>query len=512
MRGKIILLGLVLLSLFSPVWAETTCEAKDCKITITIKIAFAFDQRIQNQSQYMQNVKDEIERIWNGDQGRTFGDCKCPVSFKVETKKITDAGQVNCNPGPPGYHCIMVTDFNNNPPRNQSSWTGAKFYAGYMYGIATGNGGNSQKGWWSNILSRPVNASDPTGEHYIDYAHEAGHMMGLEDGDGGIMDITNGANAQVQQTHIDEIVTEICGANACPGRCCCGNGKIDKDQGEQCDPFVGGCPSDEYCCPVCCNCWGKVCFPEWGEYANQADCQTNCGTNARCYYNYQTGCWDCVTFNVVEEVPYDDTKLYQIIDEAHPTRNTELDAIRNFYEEGLLAAPTLGDYLANERANIIIEGKNNYHALTDEGELYEVDTGTIDDPTMEIVTDEGTLADINSGELHPLAAYNENKVKVNGIGFFEGIKFWFAELMFNTFVSDDMISDIEWTGTEEVSETEEVPEVQEIMEAGPEVPARGSQYPGVVPDETFIIPVGSYVDVGFWGEEVYTHVYANPYG
>jgi len=502
MRSHIILIGLVMLLLFSPVWAETTCEAKDCGITITIKIAFSGAN-----DTYINNAENEIESVWNNGNP-TFGDCKCPVTFEVETKKITNASQVNCNPGPPGYHCIMVTDFNNNPPRNQTNWTGAQFYAGYMYGIATGNGGNSQKGWWSNIMSRPVPGS-ATGEHYIDFAHEAGHMMGLEDGDGGIMNATSGATATVQQSHIDEIVNEICGANACPDKCCCGNGQIDRNVGEQCDPFAGGCPSDEYCCPGCCQCYGRVCFPEWGEYLSQVECQASCGADAKCYYNYQTGCWDCVkNLVVIHEPPYDDTKTQQIIGETHSTRNTELDAIRNLYQQGFLAFPTLGDYLGSERANIIVEGKNNYHVLTDEGEIYDLGGGTIDDPTVEIVTDVGTLDQINSGALHPIAAYQEDRIKANGVGFFEGIKFWFAELMVDNFVDDATISDMEWEGSEPL--VEEEPEVdREIDEIRESVPASGPQFPEYIPDQTLVMEIIEISEFYFQGDDVYTYVYGD---
>ncbi len=492
MRIQIILIGLVMLLLFSPVWAETTCEAKDCKITITIKIAFSG----ANDS-YISDAKNEIESVWNGPNGQTFGDCKCPVSFKVETKKTAD-----CKNNPPaGYHCIMVTDYNNNPPRNQTNWTGAEFYIGYMYGISTGNGGNSEKGWWSNIMSRPVNANNPQGEHYLDFAHEAGHMMGLEDGDGGLMNQTSGPNAKPTQAHIDEIVNEICGANACPDRCCCGNGQIDRNKGEQCDPFAGGCPSDEYCCPVCCHCYGKVCFPEWGEYLSEADCQAGCGPDAKCYYNYQTGCWDCVqNVVIITQPPYDDSKLQQITGETHPTRNTELDMIRNLYEEGLLAFPTLGDFMGNERANIIIEGGNSYHALTDQGELYEVEGGTIDDPTVEIITDMPTLDEINSGLLSPLEAYQQDRIKINGIGFVEGIKFWFAELMVDNLVPSDAVGPIEPVEKEEV--VEELVD-REIDEIRPPVPASGEEFPEDIPDKTLRVEVTEVSEFNFEGEDVY---------
>lgn len=175
MQSRLFFFVLLLLLLSSFSSGSTTCEVKDCRIMITMKIAFS-----GTDDTYINRAKSEIENIWNGPNGQSYGDCKCPVGFNVEVIKTADC----INNPPAGYHCIAVTNYNNDPPRNQTNWTGATFYIGYMYGIATGNGGNSQKGWWSDIMSRPVNPANPQGEHYKDFAHEAGHMMGLEDCDG----------------------------------------------------------------------------------------------------------------------------------------------------------------------------------------------------------------------------------------------------------------------------------------------------------------------------------------
>lgn len=474
MNFKAVFSALVLLSLFSFSFASTTCESKDCKITIKIKIAFAG----ANDS-YIQNAENEIENVWNAGQW-TFGDCNCPVTFDVETKKITDPNQANCNPGPPGYHCIMVTDYNTNPPRNQTSMTGAQFYVGYMYGIATGNGGNSQRGWFSNIMSRPVPGST-TGENYKDFAHEAGHMMGLEDGDGGIMDSTSGGDSNPTQDNINEIVNDICGADACPDRCCCGNGKIDRDKGEQCDPFAGGCPADEFCCPVCCQCSGKICFPENGEYESEGACQASCGPNAKCYYNYQTGCWDCVEQVVVETV-YDPDSTRQISEDDH-TRQEDVDKIRSLYVDGILAFPFMGDFFSDERADIIVAGEDNYHAVTVEGELVEVGGGMLEDPSVEIVTDMETLEGIDSGVVDPLGAYKEDRIKVNGIGFFEGIKFWFGEFFVDNFVPYEEVPPEQLPEEEPVEVPVEEPAEDGILEIQPDVPATGEDFPeGGVPE------------------------------
>lgn len=481
MSAHKILLGLVLLSLFSLSWASTICTTEDCKITITIKIAFSGAN-----DTYIQNAENEIEDVWNGPNGQTYGDCKCPVTFEVETKKITNASQVNCNPGPPGYHCVMVTDYNNNPPRNQTNMTGATFYIGYMYGIATGNGGNSQKGWWSNIMSRPVPGST-TGEHYVDFAHEAGHMMGLEDGDGGIMNVTSGPDARPTQDNINKVVEGICGANACPDRCCCGNGVVDKDKGEECDPMAEGdsCPKGEYCCPVCCHCWGTVCFPGLGEYADKQECESSCSPNAKCYYNYQTGCWDCVVHEVVVEEPqYDKTRTQQIAEDDH-TRQENAEGIRNLYEkgyeEGQRAFPYLAGFFADEVVNFNIGGEN-YHMVLSGGEIAELEGGEADNPTFMVTADAGTIEGIDAGMLSPLMAFREGMITIEGAGFFEKMKLWLVTSFVDVFVPhkegalDRAVAPGEGAGGE--APPEEGTKIRE------DVPAMGGDFPeGEIPED-----------------------------
>jgi hypothetical protein len=270
--------------------AETTCDIdyNECKITITIKIAFAgaTDQQIQK-------WKNEIEDVWNGPNNfQTTGDCECELKFKVETMKITNAANINCDPPPAGYHCVMVTPWNNN--NNNLPWFykpdgNKKYVVAYMgyKSHSPSQGGASINGWWSDQSSR---------DDYKDAAHEAGHMMGLGDeyGNPNIMGQTSGPNAKPTQEQIDQVVKNVCGEGACPDYCCCGNGKVDEDKGEQCDPMAedSKCEEGEYCCSICCQCHSQLCFPEDGEYATEGDCQRSC-EGGQCLYNYQTGCWDC---------------------------------------------------------------------------------------------------------------------------------------------------------------------------------------------------------------------------
>lgn len=306
MRKKIkifIIFAIVFFSVIfnNPVFAETTCDVNEaeCKITITIKIAFAgaSDQQIQN-------WKNEIEEVWNGpDNYQVSGDCNCLVEFKVETMKITNPANVNCNPPPAGYHCVMVTPWNNN--NNNLPWfykpDGTKEYVTAYMGYnsqSPSQGGASINGWWSDQTSRPVvdAQGNPTGENYIDAAHEAGHMMGLADDKGApnIMGQTSGPNAKPTQEQIDQVVKNVCKDKTCPDSCCCGDGKVDKDKGEQCDPMAEptNCSEGQYCCSVCCQCHAQLCNPENNEYATEPDCQKNC-QDGQCLYDYKTGCWNC---------------------------------------------------------------------------------------------------------------------------------------------------------------------------------------------------------------------------
>lgn len=187
----------------------TTCKVEGSDITITLRIAFSGAD-----NSYINHAKNEIESIWNGPNGyQTSG--KYRVKFEVETTKITSHANVTCDPPPTGYHCILVTPYNTNPPRD----TSGTYYMGYMYPPGISHEGESLKGWWSDQMSRLVESGN--GERYKDFAHEAGHMMGLaDDEDNGIMTHTKGPNAKPTQANIEKVVENICGANVCSDEYC----------------------------------------------------------------------------------------------------------------------------------------------------------------------------------------------------------------------------------------------------------------------------------------------------
>ncbi|MEM4272674.1 MAG: hypothetical protein QXH30_03715, partial [Candidatus Bilamarchaeaceae archaeon] len=167
---------------------------------------------------YRASAERAIERFWNNEGGNppTYGECKCIVKFEVNTKGVQDCDRESS----PEWHCIKVTPYATKPPVD----TGGKKYVGYMYppGVSTKQ---NLTGWWSDGMDGPA----PEGGNYEDFAHEAGHLMGLEDGDGGIMSNTSDPGPQPNQALIDEIVRDVCKGEKCPDRCCCGNGIVEKE-------------------------------------------------------------------------------------------------------------------------------------------------------------------------------------------------------------------------------------------------------------------------------------------
>ena len=423
---------LVFLTLSCTVYAKATeCDTTSelCKITITLNLAFSYNNS-EISAGKINNWANDIETVWNGPNGyQTTGDCKCEVRFKVKWQQITDPSQVNCNPGPPDHHCIMITVYNKNPPRNQTPLQGAETYRGYMYNPSTG--GASTNGWWSDIMNDP---HPTTGGNCHDAAHEAGHMMGLDDKEGdGLMTHTSGDNAKPTQKNIDDAVKNVCGENACPDYCCCGNGEIESDKGEECDPFASpiGCMSGEACCPVCCGCYLPYCIPQNGEYYTTEDCQKNCRTGFKCYQNYQTGCWDCVETTVVVEQEYSDTFAREMKECPHSEMEANLNEIK-----GIISLEGLPDYIlgifGNEKINIYIEGMPEpAFIVLSEGEIIEIGMGEYEGKTMNVYTDLSTIDDLAKDRTDFVSALEKGRITYEGVGLLNSLKFGVQKIFFD---------------------------------------------------------------------------------
>jgi hypothetical protein len=432
--GALLLLS-VLSASFTTASASTTCEVEDCGITITLNIAFSGAD-----DAYINRMADEIEDVWNGPDGyQTYGDCDCPVTFEVNTMKITNASQVNCDPPPPGYHCVMVTPWATKPPYFYNPDNTKNYTVGYMgYNTQSpSQGGASLDGWWSDQMSRPA----PDGGTYKDAAHEAGHMMGLDDGEGGgIMSETSGPNAKPTQEQIDKVVENICGPDACPDRCCCGNGIVEGDKGEGCDPFADpvGCEQGQSCCSYCCQCFYPSCDPGKGQYPTQEGCEQQCADpDSRCYYNYKTGCWDCVGLIIaVTPSAYDKSEIRGMGEVLHP-RHMEveefLQEVKELYNSNIQRVPILSSLFANERVNLNMEEGWTISFVTVDGRISEISPGPMEDYTVNIYSDIETIENIAEGETTFPEALGEGRIRYETVGFFNSLQFGIATFLLSIF-------------------------------------------------------------------------------
>jgi hypothetical protein len=457
----------ILLAMASPVSATTgsdatSCECKDCHITILLKLAF-----FGADDNYISRVINEIQNTWNGlpDNPSTYGDCKCPFEVKVVTKKVTDCTAEK------EYHCIEVTNYTANPPYSGNESVIGQVrngtidprtsdqvtrYRGYLKPPGTSTGA-PLTGWWSDAMSTPYD-----GQMVTDFAHEAGHLMGLKDGSGGIMDFSGMTSGRVSQGNIDEVVRNNCGDNPCPDRCCCGNAVVDKGKGEQCDPLAtpSGCAKGASCCPVCCNCYAPSCDPQNGEYATENDCYQNCKIQGKsCHINYYTGCWDCApswVFAISSEYESTREAIWKANEsDFHPHRPLPVNVTRLMPVTTVMSTPAIttiikavdtgapnpapatplsdilrsvndvpvvSDFLSNERINVHLP-EGEYHVSTRDGSITESGDGGGSDPTVNVYSDEQTIQQIADGDLSFEEAVSSDRVRFEGVGVINSIKF-----------------------------------------------------------------------------------------
>jgi hypothetical protein len=307
------------------------------------------------------------------------------------------------------------------------------------------------------------------------------------------MDNTAGANSGPTQANLQEIADEICGPNSCPDRCCCGNGKVDKNKGEGCDPKAKpvGCGVGETCCAVCCNCYGPICIPGDGEYISQASCQERCGSDSTCYKNYQTGCWDCVkSVVVVHETCYDPSNI-RGNEECEHTARSFVEQGAGFYENDLAGVPVLGGMFANEKINIQTEEGDTGYLSTEDGSITDMGDGLLDTPTVTLYTDQETLGLVSAEEMSAQQALSEGRIRIEGYGLIDGIRFGFFHFVFDMY--NFLSPPEELVVPEELFEfpQEYFDEMEEVFGAEP---APDDPEPGIL---------GELPDGGYFGEDVF---------
>ena len=90
--------------------------------------------------------------------------------------------------------------------------------------------------------------------------------------------------------------------------------------------------------------------------------------------------------------------------------------------------------LANERINFYIENAGVAGIVNKDGKMESIQIGELPDPTMNMYTDMETLEDIIFGKLNVLDALKGGKITYEGVGFFNWVRFGFANFVFGILV------------------------------------------------------------------------------
>lgn len=296
----VVLASIVTPFFLDPTYAETTVTVEDCKIKVTINIAIT---GAGANDDYAKKVKQAAEKKWN-DAHIHGGDCKCELELTVNVVVVD-----NCNDDKAkNHHCITV-----------ASVPAGTFHRSTVTGTASNwhENGASNDNSAPHIPSGTGNWGSNDSDNVI--AHEVGHLMGLDDEytDGyyyfyadaagtpvsgatfvskddftadkkkeiedaapagsNVVYMTNpdtntliwsrpnagkqnsimagiGANAVPMDGHAEDVMGDA--KVKCPDECCCGDGKVDKDKNEQCDPKAdpNGCPNPDEGCAKNCVC------------------------------------------------------------------------------------------------------------------------------------------------------------------------------------------------------------------------------------------------------------------
>lgn len=307
--------------------AGTEATNNDCRITVTVYIAFAF------QNDAVRSKADTLidkwifgaQSVWNNGQ-HYYGPNSCPVHIEVVGSRLDEG--MNCDPHSPaysgvisGWHCINVgiQDFGNKESQ-YNRWQAITPQGSLAFSdIATTQEPN-RWGSWSELASGR------------DAAHAIGHLLGLPD-DYGYADTNNDGNSDTytkafvdpqsdiksimaqtwgdvgpRREHITEIV-QLWGG-ACTEQCYCGNGRIDDTQNEECDLNAekNTCPEKEICSAKCTCIYDTSTTPVCGDgyiHTRFEQCDPN-AIPSGCTFGYTCHKCQCIT-DVLGESKTDQT-------------------------------------------------------------------------------------------------------------------------------------------------------------------------------------------------------------
>ncbi|MBI4896508.1 MAG: SCP2 sterol-binding domain-containing protein [Candidatus Aenigmarchaeota archaeon] len=112
-----------------------------------------------------------------------------------------------------------------------------------------------------------------------------------------------------------------------------------------------------------------------------------------------------------------------------PTLATlSLPAVKDAINERLATAPSYArDFLGNEVMNINVDDQPQLYTVMKNGYVDTLGLGAHATPTMNVKTTTDMLNQIISGNLDLVTALQQGKIMIEGVGFWNNLRVWFAK-------------------------------------------------------------------------------------
>ncbi|MFQ5814893.1 MAG: DUF4157 domain-containing protein [Candidatus Hydrothermarchaeaceae archaeon] len=118
----------------------------------------------------------------------------------------------------------------------------------------------------------------------------------------------------------------------------------------------------------------------------------------------------------------DDAKIAETLDELYePVRSA--DTIYDTIDQAMVDFPFLAKIFGNEKMNVYVGEMAPFNVVTQNGGIESLNPGEIGNPTMKVYTNTGTINQLIAGEITPTDALMEGKIRYEGVGLVNKIKF-----------------------------------------------------------------------------------------
>jgi hypothetical protein len=117
----------------------------------------------------------------------------------------------------------------------------------------------------------------------------------------------------------------------------------------------------------------------------------------------------------------DESKILEVLKalyEPFIVGNTLADAVN----QAMVDFPFLARIFGNERMNVFVDRLEPFSIVTKNGKVESISTGEIRDPTLKVYSDTGAVDQLIAGELTPLEALEQGKIRYEGVGFMNKVK------------------------------------------------------------------------------------------